>query len=195
MSSDKKGKLSPLFADKANHKKITGPFSGVVFGAGFIAATAAAMVAPFTPYPSLPPGFGAGITDLLKPHSLTEEQAQQVLVRVMDDMLDPRRFDDEQQAAARAHIRSGIGDLSGLKKSLLPKQGEKTPVEEVTERVTAMIESPVFTQLMNEHSAVWREQQSILHGRQVAAALTTAQVQAKAPPRASFTRNRNTVTA
>ena len=194
MSSDKKGKLSPLFADKANHKKITGPFSGLLFGTGIIAATAAAMAAA-TPHPLLPPGFGSGITDLLRSHSLTEEQAQQVLVRVMDDMLDPRRFDDEQQAAARSYIRAGIGDLSSLKKSLLPKQGEKTPVEEVTERVTAMMESPVFTQLMNEHSAVWREEQSILHGRQVAAALTSAQVQAKAPPRATFTRNRNTVTA
>lgn len=194
MSSDKKGKLSPLFADKANHKKITGPFSGLLFGTGIIAATAAAMAAA-TPHPLLPPGFGSGITDLLRSHSLTEEQAQQVLVRIMDDMLDPRRFDDEQQAAARSYIRAGIGDLSSLKKSLLPKQGEKTPVEEVTERVTAMMESPVFTQLMNEHSAVWREEQSILHGRQVAAALTSAQVQAKAPPRATFTRNRNTVTA
>ena len=195
MSFDKKGKLSPLFADKANHKKISGPFSGVVLGAGFIAAATAAIAGPFTTHPLLPPGFGAAVTDLLKPHALTEEQAEQVLVRVMDDMLDPRRFDDEQQVAARAYIRDGIGDLSGLKKSLLPKQGEKTPVEEVTERVTAMMESPVFVQLMNEHSAVWREQQSLLHGQQVAAALTSAPVRAKAPPRATFTRNRNTVTA
>lgn len=194
MSSDKKDKLAPLFADKANHKKITGPFSGLLFGTGIIAATAAAMAAA-TPHPLLPPGFGSGITDLLRSHSLTEEQAQKVLARVMDDMLDPRRFDDEQQTAARTHIRAGIGDLSGLKKSFLPKQGEKTPVEEVTARVTALMESPVFAQLMNEHSAVWREEQSILHGRQVAAALTSAQVQAKAPPRARFTRNRNTVTA
>ncbi len=197
MTLEKGKKLSTLFADKLTDKKFHKPVTGLMLGTGIVGvagAMAVAMTAAITGNPLL--NMGTAFDGVFAEKPLTEEQAAKLVMQVMDDKLDPRRYDDEQQGAARGHIRANIGDLSHLKQSFLhaTSLGKKNAAE-IAARVDAIMETEGFTQLMNDHSAVWREQQSVLHGQQVAAAVTNTHEQIKAPPRASFTRNRNTVTA
>lgn len=199
MSLEKNKKLSALFAGTTFDKKLHKPVTGLMIGtgmAGVAGAMAAAMSVVITGNPLLNGGLGNAFDGVFAEKPLTEEQAAQLVAQVMDDKLDPRFYDDEQQRAARGHIRANIGDLSHMKQSFLHAATlRKNNADEVASRIDAIMVTPDFTQLMNEHSAVWREQQRISHGQQVAAALTGSHAQMKAPPRASFTRNRNTVTA
>ena len=198
MTFEKSKKLSTLFADKLTDKKFHKPVTGLMLGTGIVGvagAMAAAMTAAITGNPLL--NMGTAFDGVFADKPLTEEQAAKLVAQVMDDKLDPRRYDDEQQGAARGHIRANIGELSHLKQSFLhaASSGKKN-AEEVASRIDAIMETPDFTQLMNEHSVVWRDRQRVMHGQEVANALSGGNhIQAKAPPRASFTRNRNTVTA
>lgn len=202
MTFEKDKKLSPLFADKVSGERIGNKFKKPLTGrmldtgiVGMAGAMAAAMTTVFMGNPLMNPGMAFDSVFAEKP--LTEEQASKLLAQVMDDKLDPRLYDDEQQGAARGHIRANIGDLSHLRQSFLTAaSSRKKNAEEVASRIDAIMETQGFTQLMNEHSAVWRQQQRVMHGQEVASALSGGNpIQAKAPPRASFTRNRNTVTA
>lgn len=198
MTLEKNKKLSTLFADKVTEKKFQKPVTRLMLGTGIVGmagAVAAAMTAAVTGHPLLNTGMAFDGVFAEKP--LTEEQTSKLLAQVMDDRLDPRLYDDEQQGAARGHIRDHIGDLSHLKQSFLTAaSSRKKNAEEVASRIDAIMETADFTQLMNEHSAVWRDRQRVMHGQEVANALSGGNpIQAKAPPRASFTRNRNTVTA
>lgn len=199
MNQEKDRKWSALLAEKPAHEKIRKFASAPMFGAGIVAAAGAltaAMTAAVTGMPLLHPRLSSTFDGVFAEKPLTEEQASKLLSEVMDDKLDPRRYDEEQQGAARTHIRANIGDLSQLKQSFLHAAAlRKKNGDEVAARIEAIMQTPDFTQLMNEHSAVWREQQRTAQGQEVAAAVASGHAQLKAPPRASFTRNRNTVTA
>lgn len=191
-------KLSPLFAGKTFDKKFHKSVSSLMIGAGMagIAGAMAAAVTGAIMGNPLAVGLDKPFAGVFAEKPLTAEQAAKLIAQVMDDKLDPRLFDDEQQTAARGHIRANIGDLSQLKQSFLhAASSRKKNADEVSSRIDAIMETGDFTRLMNEHSAVWREQQRVSRGQQVATALTASHAQIKAPPRASFTRNRNTVTA
>lgn len=189
MTDDKNKKLSALFLDKTHGGILKKSASTLMLGGGMIGA----MTAAITGLPML--NMGQAFDGVFAEKPLTAEQASELLTQVMDDKLPARRYDDEQQAAAREHIRAHIGDLSELKHSFLTAvTSRQKNAAEIETRIDAIMTTPDFTQLMNEHSAVWRDRQRALHGQQVAAALTGSLTQIKAPPRASFTRNRNTVT-
>jgi hypothetical protein len=197
MTDEKNKKLSALFFDKKHGGKLQKHASALMIGtgmAGIGAAVAGAMTAAITGLPML--NMGHAFNGVFAEKPLSEEQSSELLAQVMDDKLDPRRYDGEQQTAARGHIRANIGDLSHLKHSFLTAVTSRNKnAAEIETRIDAIMTTPDFTQLMNEHSAVWRDRQRVLHGQEVAAALTGSLTQIKAPPRASFTRNRNTVTA
>ncbi|MCC7036935.1 MAG: hypothetical protein IT560_06455 [Alphaproteobacteria bacterium] len=200
MTFEKNKKLSTLSGDKTADKIFKTAGSGLMLGTGIVTAAgalAAATASAVTGLPMFNTGLGNAFNGVFAEKPLTEEQAAALVAQVMDDKLDPRIYDDEQRGAARGHIGDRIGDLSHLKQSFLHAAALRHKnADEVAARVDTIMNTPDFTQLMNEHSAVWREQQRVLHGQEVAAALTGAgRAQIKAPPRASFTRNRNTVTA
>ena len=174
--------------------KITAKFNASLLGtsgmASVFAGAAAMLTAGFTPYPLVPPDFGKPVTDFLKQRPLTEDQAYDLLTQAFDAQLDPGAYSGQQQLAARFYLRSEMEGLPGITQSLLKKPGGTRMLQEVLERVAAVMAQPDFTQLMQEHSAGARRKQDMLYAQEVGAATVSAHAQIKAPPRASFTRNR-----
>ncbi len=133
--------------------------------------------------------------NLFKKIPYTETELRDIAEDVMKDKLDPREFGSAQQAAAHPYIRAGIIADSGVSAEAIEKRRKSEVMQQITARIDSIMAEPEFAQLMNEHSALWREQQRVLHGQQVASALQGAHGQVKAPQRASFSRSRQAVSA
>lgn len=183
----------------AAKKSIAATFNASLLNSSGIAAVfaqaAVSMTTALNPLPFVPPDFGKPITEMMKQRPLTAEQADNLLTKAFDAQLDGKTYTDQQIFAARFYLRAEMDGLPGITQTLLKRHDSQRVMDEVLERLAMFMARPGFAELMAAHSPQSRQLQDKLYAQEVGAQLGGSHAQVKAPPRASFTRNRSTVTA
>ncbi len=105
---------------------------------------------------------------------------------VAKHFLETAPFTQEQRDAAQEY----------LPPRMIARYIESAAKTSMRDIIAALAEDAGFIQLMTSHTDAGRAQQAVSRGHEVADVLKGGtRTQSKAPPRASFTRKRNTVTA